>query len=452
MRTHTNQMERHFESTLPADTHDAGRGLLWRIVAGRIVTVAVIWTFAFQTSALPAQAAGGNIIVQSLSGWSDPAVCSLRDGILAANLDTSVGACPAGDGDDTILINVAGTINLTSTLPTIIQPLAIRGPGPDELTIQRDPAAPPFRLIEISGTNGSPFSVTIAGLRLSNGYAPGLNGGAVLVNDPSTLTMKNVVFENNIAANGGAIFTQGPLEVTRAVFRNNVAQAGGGGAAYTTGGATISASLFISNTATGGTIISPSIGGGGAIRLNTAPDSPRLNWVVNSVFARNTIAESAVGGAAIRISSAYSSHLAHNTIIGDNIINPQSAIYVSGAGDAIAHITNTIVTSHAVGIHRGGPVSVTQDYNLFYSVITDVVGQVAGGANTRAGDPLFVDPATDNYRLQTGSPAVDKGANAGIPDDYDDQQRPLGFGPDIGAFELNPGWELRRVYLPVSRR
>ncbi len=445
-------MKRHSDSRLPADTCGAARELPWRMIAGRVVLAVAAWILTSQAFPPLAARASGYIIVQSLSGWSDPAACSLRDGILAANLDMPVGACPAGDGDDTILINVAGTINLTSTLPTIIQPLAIRGPGPNELTIQRDPGAPPFRLIEISGTNGSPFSVTITGVRLSNGYAPGLNGGAVLVNDPSALAVKNVVFENNLAANGGAIFAQGPLVVTRGVFRGNVAQTGGGGAAYTTGGAVISASLFISNAAYGGTVISPSIGGGGALRLNTAPDSPRQNWVVNSVFARNTITSSAAGGAAIRISSAYASHLFHNTIVGGDAIDPQSAIYASGSGDTIAGITNTIITSHTVGIHRGTQVSVTQDFNLFYGVITHVVGQIAGGANTRTGAPLFVDPAADNYRLQAGSPAVDSGADASIPDDYDGQPRPLGFGPDIGAFEFNPGWELRRVYLPVSNR
>ncbi len=441
---------RHADSRPSFDTRGATPRSAWRVVAGCIGLVVTLWAIASHVLPQRAQAAGGYIVVESLSGWSDPVACSLRDGILAANLDMPVGACPAGDGNDTILINVTGTINLTSTLPAIIQSLAIHGPGPDALTIQRDPGAPPGRLIEISGTNSSPFSVTLTGLRLSNGYVPGLNGGAVLVNDSSALAMKNVVFENNLAANGGAIFAQGPLEVTRGIFRNNVAQAGGG--IYTTGGAVISASLFISNAATGGTIISPSLGGGGAIRLNTAPDSPRQNWVVNSIFARNTITESAVGGAAIRISSAYSSHLAHNTIVGGDTLNPQSAIYASGGGDAIAHITNTIVTSHSIGIHRGGPVSVTQDFNLFYGVMTNVVGQVAGGANTRSGIPLFVDPAMDNYRLQAGSPAVDTATSAGVADDYDSQPRPMGFGPDIGAFELDPGWQVRRVYLPVSRR
>lgn len=422
---------------------------LVRLMAGLIGLILMAGVIASQ-GLTPARAAGSPIIVESLSGWSDPVACSLRDGIMAANLDMPVGACPAGDGADTIVISVTGTINLTSTLPTIIQSLAIHGPGADDLTIQRDPAAPPCRLIEISGTNGSPFSVTLSGLRLVNGFAPGLNGGAVLVNDASALTVRNVVFEDNLAANGGAIFAQGPLEVTRSVFRNNVAQAGG--AAYTTGGAVISASLFISNAATGGTVISPSLGGGGAIRLNTAPENPRQNLVVNSVFARNTITLSAVGGAAIRISSAYSSHLAHNTIVGGDTINPQSAIYASGGGDAIARITNTLITSHSIGIHRGGAVSVTQDYNLFHAVITNVVGQVGGGAHTRAGPPLFVDPAADNYRVQAGSPAVDSGALTGVMDDFDSHPRPLGFGPDIGAFELDPGWDVRRVYLPASMR
>ena len=392
-----------------------------------------------------ARATSDVIFVESLSGWSDPAACSLRDGILAANRDEPVGACIAGSGDDEIVINVAGVINLTTALPAITSSMAIRGPSTGEVSIQRDPAAPLFRLFDIYSTSGTWLKVSISGIRLGRGAMPDSNGGAVLVNDGSTLVVKNVVFEDNLAANGGALFTQGPLEVSRSVFRGNVALVGGG-AAFTTDSATISTSLFISNVAYGGAVISPSLGGGGALRLNMGP-----NRVVNSLFVRNSVSSLAVGGAAIRISSLFPTVIAHSTVVGGEGINPQSAIYATGGG-TYANITNTVITSHTVAIHRGGAVTVTQDFNLFFGVVTPVVGIVAGGAYSRLGAPLFVDTTTDNYRLQPDSAAVDKGTWTDVEDDFDGGQRPLGWGPDIGAFEYAPNFEVRRVRIPIVSR
>jgi parallel beta-helix repeat protein len=54
-------------------------------------------------------------------------------------------------------------------------------------------------------------------------------------------------------------------------------------------------------------------------------------------------------------------------------------------------------------------------------------------------DPRFVNPDAMNFRLQAGSPAVDKGAAiAEVPRDLDGVSRPQGAGYDIGAFEFKP--------------
>jgi hypothetical protein len=51
------------------------------------------------------------------------------------------------------------------------------------------------------------------------------------------------------------------------------------------------------------------------------------------------------------------------------------------------------------------------------------------------GDPKFVDPANSNFQLQSGSPAVDAGANDGISRDIMQTPRPQGVAYDIGAYE-----------------
>ena len=69
-------------------------------------------------------------------------------------------------------------------------------------------------------------------------------------------------------------------------------------------------------------------------------------------------------------------------------------------------------------------------------------------------DPLFVNTASADFRLQAQSPAIDAGVNTGITLDYEGVSRPQGRAYDIGAHEFVTGtvplqpW----VYLPFVVR
>jgi len=94
-----------------------------------------------------------------------------------------------------------------------------------------------------------------------------------------------------------------------------------------------------------------------------------------------------------------------------------------------------------------------QIYSLATVVYSDVEGGWAGTGNINA-DPLFVDPAADDFHLQSTSPCIDTGTNVGAPPfDLEGRIRPWdGDGDliavvDMGAYEF--GAPLR-VYIDIK--
>jgi hypothetical protein len=69
-------------------------------------------------------------------------------------------------------------------------------------------------------------------------------------------------------------------------------------------------------------------------------------------------------------------------------------------------------------------------------------------------DPLFVDIASGDFRLQAQSPAIDAGVNTGVSRDYVGVSRPQGGAYDIGAYEYVTGTVTLSptMYLPVVIR
>jgi uncharacterized repeat protein (TIGR01451 family) len=318
-------------------------------------------------------------------------------------------------------------------------------------------------------------NVALTGVQVVNNTA-GVDGGGLWVGGSAVLSGTQVI--SNAAGWGGGLYqfdTTGWVSVTNSCFERNVATGIGGGLHFR-GNAILRETQVVSNTAEGGgglfqngsgrvSMIScllqgnvaTSQGGGlyawetivlseTQVVSNTASESGGgLYWLgygmietVNTLFADNIAPLGA--GLYLQGDSDTQARLRHVTIARATV-GGGSAVFVA---DSTVSITNTIIASYTIGISQTGG-TINEDYNLYFG---SVVSQVSAGGIFSAGvhsleglDPLFVNPAAGDYHIDSGSAAVDAGANTGILWDMDGDPRPTGSGYDIGADE-RPGASL----------
>jgi len=217
------------------------------------------------------------------------------------------------------------------------------------------------------------------------------NGGNGINNDHASPAITNCIIADNYASNGGGIYNNASSPVvTHCIIDGNNAMGSGGGIYSCCG----SAPSFINCRITADTAAI----GGGVYNLNASP-----------TFTNCTIA---------------------NNIATNN----SGGIYNSMGSNATFKLNNSIVWANSSGISNAGT-AVTATYSI-------IQGGYTGTGNSSA-DPLFINATAADYRLQTGSPAIDAGNNAAyslagnISTDKDLANHPrlTGATIDMGAFE-----------------
>ncbi len=253
-------------------------------------------------------------------------------------------------------------------------------------------------------------------------------GGGIAVDDAVTIG-KNWIAHNR-ASEGAGLHTWFDAWGGRSFIVDNLFTGNqGGDAVYLGGSATHLAGNRILRNATGAGLFV-------VYGKDIAP-----------VIVNNVIAHSGERAVVASGSNRYplTLFLVHNTLVGEG---RGEGIYVGGyAGSVVTlTITNTIVTGFRVGITSEVPASSTivADHVLFWANDDDGVR----GTNPVDGDPRFLYPAGDDYRLRAGSAAIDAGVDAGVAVDFEGDPRPRGSAPDIGADEYN----LQAIYLPDVKR
>ena len=394
-----------------------------------------------------------------------PTKCTLKDQIIAFNTDAPFGACPAGDGADTIDLDDVYISEDPFPL-RITSDITIEGNG----GVIRDYYSR-HQLFEVLGGH-----LTLRNVTLIGGYSP-WTGGAIAVLK-SRLTLQNVTIRDSSATFGGAIFNDGgQVDIADSRFINNRAidlgswDSGAGGAIFNSGALRIGNSLFSANqAAVGGAVSNRGTGAHAEITnskfaSNSVSDSggALANGVVGqmrvagSLFLDNVATGHEVyptspgfGGA---ISSLDVIHI-QNSTFSLNRAGYGGAIYLDHPKATLVHITvaqNSGQDLYVVDHSEKGFIKVVNsliaddgcwvsDYLFDFVSVGNLIEDGSCKADLQ-GDPLLTpfDALTDMISLQAGSPAIDAAdPEYCLPVDQLGAPRPLGGGCDIGAIEFVP--------------
>jgi len=366
--------------------------------------------------------------------------CSLREAIHAADTDTAVDNCPAGNGNDTIILpagiytlTVAGASEnhgLTGDLDIrTTDGLTIQGADVSNTIIDGGGIDRVFHVVSYNDRltlkkmtirHGSPPSGESAGGILNNGIlvldhvvvkdsetksTPSQNpvGGGICNgcgNGTGVLTLVDTIISGNESTRGGGIFTNHILTITHSTITANKAKSGGGLVNY--GNVSIINSTVSNNSVTHST--------SNIMHLNNflTITNSTINGISSPPYTFNIYAMSAATMTIV------------NTIVTNDPANYNCSAY-----------TNT-VRSLGHNLDNGN--------TCHFSATGDLTN-----TNPLLGPLASNGGATPTHALLTGSPAIDAGDNTYCP--QTDQRwfsRPFGSACDIGAFEFS----LLKIYLP----
>lgn len=277
-----------------------------------------------------------------------------------------------------------------------------------------------------AGGVGVTLSGTVRNNRIiSNTTAMG--GGGIIVDDYSSALIEKNTINNNRATYGGGI-AHGHYSsvsiINNTIAWNTALECGGG----------IHFPSYANETIRSNKIIRNSAKNGGGLCINAYSALLLTNMLIVNNFAQVR------GGGIYAVSYSYANIL-NSTITGNGVPLLENGAGIFHEGYSSLKVSNSIVWGNlGVDIYQAWAATVT------YSIL----GAEYGSSNIIA-NPLFVNAAAGDFRLQNTSPAIDTGRSTaadGVTHDIDGVTRPqdgngLGKGStgdgsdyDIGAYEF----------------
>jgi predicted outer membrane repeat protein len=258
--------------------------------------------------------------------------------------------------------------------------------------------------------SGTIDTAVLDGFTITGGYADGISPhdqGAGVYNVGGSPTLTNVTISANWAPGGGGgmYSSGGSPTLTNIIFRANQSQGGGGGMFVDGGSPTLTNVTFVGNQAPWGAGL---YNQGSSLTLT------------NVTFNAN---QASLGGGLL--------------VVEGSTLTLTNAILWGNTPDQIYNDDKSI------------PV-------VSYSIVEGPT--VYPGEGNKNLDPLFIDPAAGNLRLQPTSPAIDAGNNLAVPPgvttDLDGKPRFVNFkglslaAVDMGAYEA----QVSQIFLPLLVR
>ncbi len=282
--------------------------------------------------------------------------CSLREAIRAANLDTAVDACPAGNGADTIHLP-AGSYVLTLGNRgeneaqggdlDIKGDLTVLGAGQETTVIDAagldgvlDIHSGSVELFAMTITGGDPGSPSGGGIRVnqatltvnSSRIGDNIDRGGIYIEEGGVATLIDThVDSNHSDISSGGIGNDGTLYLKNSLVSGNTAANNGGGISnYGT-------MLLVNSTISGN---SANIHGGGILNIGSAQ-------IINTTITANTADADSNdvghgGGVYNSAGSSPGTFQMRNSIIGGNFDNSANSIWPDCSGTLFSEGYNLI--------------------------------------------------------------------------------------------------------------
>lgn len=258
-----------------------------------------------------------------------------------------------------------------------------------------------------------------------NNNSAGTNGGGVYTNLGTNIFTGNTVSNNSVVLDGGGIYTYyGTNTFTGNVLNNNLTQYSTGGGIFTNYGTNTFTNNKLSNNS------SLQEGGGIYTYFGT-------NTLIGNTLYNNSASQ---GGGIFAFRSTNT--LTNNTLYNNSAGQGGGILIYVGLGI----LTNNIFWNNRQG-GNNNVAGADLEYAFTIPIVTYCLTQAGSYYSSGTGiinnqDPLFVNAAAGNFRLQANSPCVNVGSNGawtgtGLTTDLAGTTRPIGV-VDLGAYEYNP--------------
>ena len=318
----------------------------------------------------------------------------------------------------------------------------------------------------VTFSSGETLKSVLAGFTLQHGN-PSFSGGGVNIQSASP-TIRGNVIQNNTACEGGGInstFGSPVIQGNTISFNSNSKTncLGNDGAGISIGGT--SAAKVIGNVIANNS----AVGDGGGIMLfdagtptlmnniivaNTAKGSSSSQgggiWIVNqsdALIVQNLIYNNNAdqgGGIYFAVPSSGRGPILTNNTIAGNIASQGSAVFAAGYSEQTVFFNNIMLApsgGNAVDCSSAFPPIFTNN-DAFSAGGAGLLGTCSGQSSQNgniSADPRFVNAVTNQYKLATGSPAINAGKNSApnLPaKDLSGKPRIVNGTVDMGVYEF----------------